>query len=246
VEVTTMAESSLRTRKPARLSTGLQRDLARYAVAASAAGVGVLSLAAPMQAEIIHTKVDRVIAPGQSYSVDLNHDGIVDFSIQNISHRCTRTFTYCPEVEIVAYPANGNEIEYGAHPWYGAALRPGAVIGSGAPMNNAEEFMADEFRSARVFYYFGSWLGVKDRFLGLSFQINGETHYGWARLTVRSPEKYRLTAFLRDFAYETAPNTPIEAGAIGQDDSAANDAKEDGQKLSCTLGALARGTNSAE
>jgi hypothetical protein len=241
-----MSQSGVRSRKRAQLSTCLYRDLTRYALAAGAAGVSAFALTMPAQAEIIHTKVDRTIASGQSYSIDLNRDGIIDFSIHNISNRCTRTFSYCPELEIVAYPANGNEIEYGAHDFYAAALRPRAVIGSRAPMNNAEEFMADEFRSFGVFYYFGSWLGVKDRFLGLSFQINGETHYGWARLTVRSPEKYRLTAFLSDFAYETEPNTPIQAGATGKDESAANDPREGGQKLDTTLGALAVGATSAK
>jgi hypothetical protein len=205
----------------------------------------LLSLAMPSDAEIVHTKVDRVIGRGQSYGIDLNHDGIIDFSIQNIFNRCTRTFGYCPVVEIVAYPANGNEIEYGVQNWYAAALRPGAVVGSGAPMNNAEEFMADEFRSAGTFYYFGSWLNATDRFLGLSFVVQGEIHYGWARLTVYSKEKYRLTAFLSDFAYETEANTPIEAGATSGDDSADLDSGQNSDPLGVagdSLGELALGS----
>jgi hypothetical protein len=235
-------------RKPTRLSTSLQRDLTRYALAAGAAGVSLLSPAMPSEAEIVHTKVDRVIGRGQSYGIDLNHDGIVDFSMHNISNRCTRTFDYCPAVEIVAYPANGNEIEYGVQHSYAAALRSGAVIGSGAPMNNAQESMADEFRSSGVFYHFGSWINVENRFLGLSFQINGETHYGWARLTVHSPEKYQLTAFLRDFAYETEANAPIEAGATSGDDSAVVDSGEESNQLGvfgASLGELAVGSRAS-
>jgi len=232
-----------RRRRPASLRATLQRDLARYALAAGAAGVGMISVGIPAEAEIIHTKVDRVIGPGQAYEIDLNHDGFVDFSVHNISNPCVRSFTYCPIVEVVASPANGNEIEYGVHPWYAGALMAGAVIGSAAPFNNAREFMADEFRSAGAFYYFGSWLKVTDRFLGLSFQIDGDTHYGWARLRVQSKEKYHLVAFLSDFAYETDPNTPITAGATSDGDSeAVNDA--DGNSLEAsqrTLGELALG-----
>ena len=245
-----MTKPAARTRKPAELSGVLNRNLSRYALAASAAGVGLLSLAMPSEAEIVYTKVDRLIGRGQSYGIDLNHDGIVDFSIHNIFNGCTRSFTYCPALEIVAFPANGNEIEYGVHPWYAAALRPGAVIGSGVPMNNAQEFMADEFRSWGAFYYFGSWLGVSNRFLGLRFQMNGETHYGWARLTVRSREKYRLTAFLSDFAYETQANKPIIASDTGSgsaDDAGSSPVSEmfSGPTLetnsTATLGLLALG-----
>lgn len=210
-----MPQVRVQSRSAAKLSTSLQRDLSCYVLAAGAAGVTMLSLAIPSEAEIIHTKVNRVIGRGQSYNIDLNHDGVVDFTIQNISSRCTRTFTYCPMFEIVASPANGNSIEYQASPSYAAALRPGALIGSAVPMNNAEEFMAAEFRESGSFYYFGSWLNATNRFLGFSFELHGRYHYGWARLTVRSPEKYHLTALLSDFAYETEPNKPIRAGDIG-------------------------------
>lgn len=227
-----------------KLSTSLQRDLSRYALAAGAAGVTILALATSSEAEIIHTKVDRVIGKGQSYNIDLNHDGVVDFTIQNISSRCTRTFTYCPTFEIVASPANGNSIEWQGLPSYAAAIRPGALIGSAAPMNNAEEFMAAEFRESGSFYYFGSWLNATNRFLGFSFELHGQFHYGWARLTVRSPEKYHLTAFLNDFAYETEANTPIRAGATNDEDSTMeNPVKAQPRDVSeGTLGALALGT----
>lgn len=233
-----ISRSEMRIRKPAELSPLLQRDLTRYALAAIAAGVGVLSLTAPSEAEIIHTKVDRVIGRGQTYNIDLNHDGNVDFSIQNIFNRCTRTFSFCPEDEIVATPANGNSIVYGVQHSYAAALRPGALIGSAAPMNNAEEFMAAEFRESGSFYYFGSWLNATSRFLGFSFELHGQYHYGWARLTVRSREKYHLTAFISDFAYETEPNTPIKAGATNDEDSATTDAPVKASPVDASEGVL--------
>jgi hypothetical protein len=233
--------SKPKTRLPAKLSNSLQGNLTRYAVAAGAAGATLFALGIPSEAEIIHTKVNRVIGRGRTYVIDLNHDGIADFSIYNSSRRCSRTFTYCPTFEIAASPANGNSIVYSAIPSYAAALRPGAVIGSAAPANNAREIMAAELRVSGSFYDFGNWLNASNRFLGLSFELHGQYHYGWARLTVRSPEKYHLTILLSDFAYETEPNTPIQAGATGKDESAANHAREGGQQLNITLGALALG-----
>lgn len=237
-----MPQVGVQSRAAVKLSTALQRDLSRYALAAGAAGFTMLSLAIPSEAEIIHTKVDRVIGGGQSYNIDLNHDGVVDFTIQNISSRCTRTFTYCPVFEIVASPANGNSIEWHRLPSYAAALRPAALIGPAAPLNNAEEFMAREFRESGSFYYGGSWFGVTNRFLGLSFELRGQFHYAWARLRVSSREKSHLTALLSDFAYETEPNTPIRAGATGEDDPAATNAGEESQGLNYSLGGLALGS----
>ena len=48
-------------------------------------------------------------------------------------------------------------------------------------------------------------------YLGLMFQINGETHYGWALLSVENTKKGLLVK-LSGYAYETTPGTPINAG----------------------------------
>ena len=76
---------------PARPSTRwifhfLQKRLNKYALAASAAGVGVLALTHSAEAKIIYTPTHRVINAGQHYNLDLNHDGKTDFSIQNYSN----------------------------------------------------------------------------------------------------------------------------------------------------------------
>jgi len=58
----------------------------------------------------------------------------------------------------------------------------------------------------------GSWINVKNRYLGIKFEINGETHYGWARLSVLVQLPLTVTATLTGYAYETVPNKPIVAG----------------------------------
>jgi hypothetical protein len=40
-------------------------------------------LAQPAQAEIVYTPANVTIGPNQSYALDLNHDGIIDFTIMN-------------------------------------------------------------------------------------------------------------------------------------------------------------------
>lgn len=55
-------------------------------------------------------------------------------------------------------------------------------------------------------------VNVRNRYLGLSFKINGKTHYGWARLNVKLMPYHGFTATLTGYAYETIPNKPIIAG----------------------------------
>ena len=52
-------------------------------------------------------------------------------------------------------------------------------------------------------------------YIGFKFLIAGQTHYGWARLTVRynpNTPKQRLGAELTGYAYETVAGQPIKAG----------------------------------
>jgi hypothetical protein len=55
----------------------------------------------------------------------------------------------------------------------------------------------------------GTWHGVQYGLLGLSFEINGRTHYGWIRMSDMS----QVSFILHDWAYETQPGVPIKAGA---------------------------------
>ena len=47
----------------------------------------------------------------------------------------------------------------------------------------------------------------------------GETHYGWARLSVQVQLPLTITATLTGYAYETIPNTSINAGQVGPNDT---------------------------
>jgi hypothetical protein len=98
---------------------------------------------------------------------------------------------------------------------HAAAFPPGARIGP-EPEYGALMARVGIFTNSRT--YQGAWAnggkGVKDRYLGLKFAINGKTHYGWARLNVKvgySNEVY-INAVLTGYAYETVANKPIITG----------------------------------
>ena len=78
---------SLGPRRVSRLSESSHRRLlTRMSSAATAAGVGMLTIAPPSDAEIVYTPTHRVIKESVSYKLDLNHDGVVDFTLKDF--RC--------------------------------------------------------------------------------------------------------------------------------------------------------------
>ena|ERR1700722_8758594 len=77
-----MNPSSRFSRMPAMLSASTQQQLNMYAIAAGAAGVGVLALVQPVESKIVYTPTHQVISPNPPIVyIDLNHDGINDFAI---------------------------------------------------------------------------------------------------------------------------------------------------------------------
>jgi hypothetical protein len=195
-----------------------------YAVAASAAGVGVLALAQPSEAKIVYTPTHHVIGKKGHYQVDFNNDKLGDFSLVN-RRGCNKDF--CVDV-LSAIPSPGNGIE-GAKGFlsipYASALPRGARIGPTAPFFG--RLMASSESSQGTI---GKWLNVTNRYLGVRFAIKGKVHFGWARLTVQVLHGAFVKATLTGYAYETIPNKPIvagktksdadERGLVGQSDNA--------------------------
>jgi hypothetical protein len=189
-----------------------------YSVAAGAAGVGILALAQPAQGEIVYTAAGVVISAhglhGFSYPLDLNHDGTADFFLNATFKESIDTSG--GSSRIIAKPVQGNGVV-----GYGGSAA--ALIG-GQPIGNARKFSGLRMASLFTFigtdtYFRGKWANVTNRYLGLKFQIDGQTHYGWARLTLLG--KTPLTATLTGYAYETIPNMGIIAGKTSGTDEAA-------------------------
>jgi hypothetical protein len=203
------------TRKTARLSDSIHQRLNMFAVAAGAVVVSLLALAQASESKIVYTPANVVIGTNQHYNLDLNHDGVTDFTIQNYwksSNRC-QEFTYVYES-----PAAGNGVVpyYDINGAFAAALTQGAAIGSGQKFVGGQETMAEFGLKAPCSPFSeGPWLNVVDHYLGLSFQVNGQTHYGWARLTVLLHQGRgggSFTATLTGYAYETIARKSINAG----------------------------------
>jgi len=193
------------------------KSLNAYALGAAAAGVAILAAAAPADAEIVFTPVNGTIAPGSKYQLDLNNDGVIDFTIENDLHLSTTPFGD----DLNIFPAKGNAIWQGSREHYNqitaAALPAGVPVGTGKPFvfQNANMAYASLVAGNPSYVSGGPWKSATNRFLGLRFIIDGEVHFGWARLTVvaKSHEE-AVHAALTGYAYETEANTPILTGQI--------------------------------
>ena len=60
----------------------------------------------------------------------------------------------------------------------------------------------------------GPFANVTDGYLGLKFEINGQTHYGWARFNVSTSGWNTIDATLTGYAYEDQADTPIHIGPV--------------------------------
>jgi hypothetical protein len=160
--------------------------------------------------------------------IDLNHDGIRDFLLRTIFYRGTSGL----EVGLAAsgYRNIGNVVagrrfsRSGYFSSAASALRAGAQVGPKGNFSLRFPFMAVELfekDDGSQYSYLGPWAGkgegVKDRYLGLKFVVDGEVHYGWARLSVTLGHRRQwgdVSGTLTGYAYETVPDKPIVAGQI--------------------------------
>jgi|SRR5271155_3371463 len=233
-----MKRSPRRLGTASNLSQSTQQRLNSYAVAASAAGVGMLALTMPAEAKIIYTATHQVIKKGVSYKLDLNHDGKADFTL--MGRRSANTST--SYLLLSAKPDAGNGVRgFGGEHGWASALKPGSLIGPYQYFPG--QVMAEVAHTAGSgVIYAGSWLNVKNRYLGLRFKIAGKIHYGWARLSVQATSS-SITATLTGYAYETIPKKAIHAGqAKGGEDEADVAQLNFRAPESQTLGLLAMGS----
>jgi hypothetical protein len=201
----TAGTNSRRSRQTAQINFLLDKRLMAYAAAAGAAGVSLLAAPAA-QAKVVYTPANTVI--GSSTLLDLNHDGIADFALG--FHELDKSI-----ILAVGPKVTGNAIRLGnaggaAAGFFGVPVGPGEKFAATTGGYSWGLMMADA-GSYSVTWFFGPWANATNRYLGLKFVINGQIHYGWARLTV--PDYiHGQQVVLTGYAYETIPNKPIISG----------------------------------
>jgi hypothetical protein len=204
-------------RAAARLDRRLEKRLLSYAMAATAAGVGALACSPQAEAKVVHTLTWIPIAPVSSVTnLDLNNDGIVDFQISNRlgTQLCGESSVQC-YVTMRVLPQNASNAIWGTG-GSASALGNGVTVGSQGKFQAGHEFMAQRDFSGRSYSFgtAGPWTETTRGYLGLKFIIQGQVHYGWARLNVTATIG-GIYGAISEYAYETVPNKPIVTGQQG-------------------------------
>jgi hypothetical protein len=210
-----------RKRISASLSQILDRKLLGYAAAAGAAGVALMALAQPSEAEIVFTPANHSIKPRQTFDLDLNGDGVTDFTLRNDLASCGSQPpgalagpAECSEFmsqHLYAAPAAGNGVVVGSV--WASALPLGKVVGPANKFGTVGSMDQCFTQNGVGPTSSGPWLNVNNRYLGLKFLIDGETHFGWARFSVTTKAKQCAQGVvLTGYAYETEAGKPIATG----------------------------------
>ncbi len=193
--------------KTANLSESIRRHLDMYALAASAAGVGMIALAQPAEGKIVFTPANVPIVG--TVNIDLNHDGLADFAIkQNVyagayvaAHSLGKNRVWGAGHSASALPAG---VRVDPNP---AKFRKGPVCSFLSVTSGPCKDMLTCRNFSGSTQCKGPFAGTTTAFLGLKFYIKEEIHFGWARLKFSN---HGLV--LTGYAYETVPKKPIITG----------------------------------
>jgi hypothetical protein len=216
-----MKRSSRPARTPSKLSDSVHKQLNMYALVAGASGVSLLALSQPAEGKIIYTPVHKVIAQNSYFGIDLNHDGIVDFTVSNSAWRWNNASIN--SVDVWPNPQESALVE--GSTFFPFVFAADIKRGTGIPNQRFYSFgqlaaqclhgtsISNPPCKGHASFTMGKWINVKSRYLGLTFKIHGSVHYGWARLNVEVSKKpFAVTATVTGFAYETIANKGIVAG----------------------------------
>lgn len=183
----------------------MKKKIAKYsALVAAAASVS------DAQAAIIYTDEtpDFTGGSGSQYFLDLNNDGTDDFRIYNDSSNNLFIEPIAAANGVLGSlsPSYSNYV-------YPYALNNGDNINAGAgTFFNFGNYNGYQFMNYGNPTYLGEWVNVTDRYLGLSFEVGGNTYYGWARLDV---DALGNNWVVKDYAYEDVAGATIAAGDMG-------------------------------
>jgi len=210
-------------RQLSKLSDPVSQRLNSYALAAGAAGVGMLALAGPAEAKIVYTPANiPIIQDGGPVELDLNHDGINDFEFSNITttegvrrlegyHQSSLGVDPVQQSNRVRAVAIKGTLAAAALP-KGKNVGPHGLFQPGQSNLNMWACAGGTSGGGCG----GPWIDVRQAYLGLKFVIKGKTHFGWAHIRQAGETSPTIVGY----AYETVPNKPIVTGKRnGMDES---------------------------
>lgn len=194
-------------------SEKLSNKLVKYG-AFSAAILGV----ANASGQIVYTDIaDVTVGLDDRVSVDLNNDAIGEllFGV-NSTGDFAFVFTVA-SVSATAYNSNAI-VGFASGPYnYPSNLTAGTEING---TNGVFSMGRGDFNYSSCGYPGSQFCDGLDGYVGLHFDVAGNTHYGWIRIQVAADAS---SIIIKDYAFNATPGGPIEVGqTLGVEESTIN------------------------
>jgi hypothetical protein len=189
------------------------------------AGSAVAGITAEAQIQYTDLTPDVVLNLGNTYSLDLNNDMVNDFTlgVQAINTSSSNINVVGNAAGLFTEGANEVMAQQGttfAVPYITALNANDLISPAGAFMTATASSSGIpglirfsgtvDLGFGPIPQNIGNFSNNNQRFIGFKFSIGTNTHYGWARISVPNNAS---TMTIYDYAYNTAPNQPINAGA---------------------------------
>ncbi|MBC8048145.1 MAG: T9SS type A sorting domain-containing protein [Fimbriimonadaceae bacterium] len=210
----------------------------------SALTTGLLSLGNSIEAQIIYTDLDPDLffnateEPWIDISpLDLNNDGISDFSLI-LSNQYTSAPAYEDDsrIALIINGYNSNKVAgslqtntFAFSTYYGSFITAmcdahvASALNTGDLISPSLDFeknnVAWQYSWGGVCDFDGGWDDTGDKYAGLKMIVEGENYYGWVRMNLHIGSFGISELIIKDYAYQSAPNTPIPAGATNSCDT---------------------------
>ncbi|MFP5470782.1 MAG: T9SS type A sorting domain-containing protein [Bacteroidia bacterium] len=185
------------------MNPNLEKQLKNY----SALSAGVFT-SLSLSSQVVVTDVLHEGAQNTIYNVDIDNNGTYDFRFiheyQTYGMCCSKNLL---SIEGFSY----NQILIGSTSNFAYRLDSLYSIDNGNFMNDAILFGI--YNSYSLTVVKGFFISSCDKYIGVKFDKNGNTHNGWIRISTNSSSS-GVIYFIHSWAYEIQPNTPTITPSI--------------------------------
>ena len=186
------------------------KKLANYMVAGSAA----LAMGTANGAVIYTNNPDTVLSSNSSNTIFIDTDLDPDYTLDLAADFIDDPMGAFAAVDFTSLASNRvvNDLVTSDV----SALTAGTIVGPGSNFGTSSSLLESKILNGNAKQN-GQWPdNLSDpRYVGLEFRINGQVHYGWARVGAAAEyDTPQSQAILYDYAYESEPDTAITIAPI--------------------------------
>lgn len=172
--------------------------------------------ASPAEAKVVYTPVNVTVSLSGTTVYDLNPAGAQTAPFLLVANFTSPASLYWDTISFNPNTSGARFVKGAGTSWSIAPMHKGAPIGPGRNFGGSRGFVGTigPYGGGTYKKHDGFKFG-QTAYIGFKFLISGQTHYGWARVTLdynANTPKRRLIAHLSGYAYETTPDMPIKAG----------------------------------